>query len=158
MSGVLSRAQLTLLGAIQDRLVPPTADVPGAGALGGAERVDDYLVERPTLRPALLGILQAVEAEAALRMGSESAGDQPAFLDLSPEQRDGVLRVVEVSAPTEFRALVRQTYNAYYTHPVVQAAVGNTSPAPQPAGYLVERFDETRLDRVKAAGRRWRDV
>ncbi len=80
------------------------------------------------------------------------------FLALSPEQRDDVLRAVEASAPLGFRALVRQTYNAYYTHPAVQAAVGYASSTPQPGGFPVERFDETRLARVKAAGQRWRNA
>jgi hypothetical protein len=177
MTGVLSGAQLALLGAIQDRLVPNAGAVPGAGELGCAARVDEYLAERPGLRLALLGILQAIEIEAAAareiaapqaiegeraggREASEGADDdtRPVFLALRPEQRDAVLRAVEVSAPVGFRALVRQTYNAYYTHPVVQAAVGNTSPTPQPGGFPVERFDAARLARVKAAGRRWRDA
>jgi hypothetical protein len=177
--GVLTASQLALLRAVQDRLVPPEGDLPGAGEAGGAERVDGHLAARPALRPALLAALGEIEAEAerlldqapptsAGTRGNEEASGRaplpdgaeqgPLFLSLSPEGRDAVLRAVETARPAPFRVLLRQTYIAYYTHPAVLAAVGYPSPAPQPAGFPLAGFDESLLARVRQRGKRWRDA
>jgi hypothetical protein len=176
--GVLTASQLALLRAVQDRLVPPEGDLPGAGEAGGAERVDGHLAARPALRPALLAALGAIEAEAERLLdrapqtsagtpGDESPGPVPppgadghgpSFLSLGPEGRDAVLRAVEAAHPGPFRALLRETYIAYYTHPAVLAAVGYPSPAPQPAGFPLAGFDETLLAGVRQRGKRWRDA
>jgi hypothetical protein len=163
--GVLTASQLALLRAAQDRLVPPEGDLPGAGEAGGAERVDGYLAARPALRPALLAALGAIEAEAERLLDQgprppEHPGGRegPGFLALGPEGRDAVLQAVEAARPGPFRALLRHTYIAYYTHPPVLAAVGDPSPAPQPAGFPLAGFDESLLARVRQRGKRWRDA
>ena len=150
---MLTPAQLSLLGAILDRLVPAEGDLPGAGALGGAGEIDAILGARPALRPTLLEALRAIEAQ----------GD---FLALSPEQQDGALRAAEGAAPGPFRALVRQAYSAYYSHPAVLRAVGYGPPSgppsgPQPAGFpqiTQTPFDELRLDAVRQRGPLWREA
>jgi hypothetical protein len=144
--GVLTTAQLTLLGAILDRLVPAEGDLPGAGALGGAGEIDAVIAARPALRSAILEALRAIEAEGP-------------FLDLGPEQQDGALRAAEGAAPVPLRALVRQAYSAYYSHPAVLRAVGYGQPSgPQPAGFPQTPFDESRLDAVRKRGQLWRDA
>jgi Gluconate 2-dehydrogenase subunit 3 len=155
--GVLTPAQLSLLGAILDRLVPAEGDLPGAGALGGAGEIDAILGARPALRPTLLEALRAIEAQ----------GD---FLALSPEQQDDALRAAERAAKGPFRALVRQAYSAYYSHPAVLRAVGYGLPSsppsgppsgPQPAGFpqiTQTPFDESRLDAVRQRGPLWREA
>jgi hypothetical protein len=147
--GVLTPAQRSLLGAILDRLVPAEGDLPGAGALGGAGEIDAILGSRPALRPTLLEALRAVEAQ----------GD---FLALGPEQQDDALRAAERAATGPFRALVRQAYSAYYSHPAVLRAVGYGPPsAPQPAGFpqvTQAPFDESRLDAVRQRGPLWREA
>ena len=148
--GVLTPAQLTLLGAVLDRLVPAEGDLPGAGALGGAGEIDAVIAARPALRSAILEALRAIE------------GDGP-FLALSPERQDGALRAAEGAAPVPFRALVRQAYSAYYSHPAVLRAAGYGAPSgpqssPQPAGFPQTPFDDSRLDAVRKRGRLWRDA
>ena len=150
--GVLTLGQLALLGAVQDRLVPAEGDLPGAGELGAAGVVDGYLGADPALRPLLLDALRAVEVVAA------RVAEATPFEGLDPETQVAVLQAVEAEAPLPFRVLVRQTYNAYYTHPAVLAAVGYTLPAPQPEGFAVEAFDDGRLDPVRRRGPIWRDA
>ena len=144
---ILLPAELELLTLVQDELVPACGDLPGAGALGTALTVDGYLAERPQLRRPLLTALRAIEV---------AAGEQP-IADLDPADRAAVLRRAEAHAPDAFAELVRQTYNAYYTRPDVQATLGVDEP-PQPAGFELPAFDETRLARVRAMGKLWRDA
>ena len=66
-----------------------------------------------------------------------------------------------------FRALVRQAYSAYYSHPAVLRAVGYGTPSgrrparrrpPVPPGFPQTPFDELRLDAVRQRGPIWREA
>ncbi|MDE2867208.1 MAG: gluconate 2-dehydrogenase subunit 3 family protein [Chloroflexota bacterium] len=144
---ILTPEELALLTLVQDELVPAYGDLPGAGTLGGALTVDAYLAERPWLRRPVLTALRAVEA---------AAGETP-FAELDSGGRVGILRRVEGEDPEAFTELVKQTYNAYYTRPDVQASLGIDGP-PQPLGFELPAFDESRLARVQAMGKLWRDA
>ena len=162
---VLTRSQLAVLAAIQDRLIPREGDLPGAGESGAARRVDGYLVGRPEWRPDVLAALQAIEV-AAQRLAQERAGHagqaaglaNTGFLGLSGDDRDAVLRVVEATQPRVFERLLRVTYTAYYTDAEVQRARDFAAEPPLPRGYAMETFDESRLEAVKRRGKLWRDA
>lgn len=144
---ILTPSELELLTLIQDELVPAYGSLPAAGTLGAALTVDGYLAERPRLRRPLLTALRSIEA---------AAGDQPVE-DRDSSDRVAILRQVEVDQPEAFLELVRQTYNAYYTRPDVQATLDIDGP-PQPRGFELPAFDESRLARVQAMGKLWRDA
>ena len=144
---ILTPEELALLTLVQNELVPAYGDLPAAGALGAALTVDAYLSERPLLRRPVLTALRAVEA---------AAGETP-FAELNSAERVGILRKVENDDPEAFSDLVKQTYNAYYTRPDVQASLGIDGP-PQPLGFELPAFDESRLARVQAMGKLWRDA
>lgn len=144
---ILTPEELALLTLVQDELVPAYGDLPAAGTLGGALTVDAYLTERPWLRRPVLTALRAVEA---------AAGDTP-FAELDSRGRQDALQQVEGDDPESFTELVKQTYNAYYTRPDVQASLGIDGP-PQPLGFELPAFDESRLARVQAMGKLWRDA
>lgn len=144
---ILTPTELDLLMLVQDELVPAFAGLPAAGRLGAALTVDVFLAERPALRRPVLTALRAIET---------AAGEQP-LADRDSAGRAAVLRQVEADAPEAFAELVRQTYNAYYTRSDVQATLGIDQP-PQPAGFELPAFDESRLARVRAMGKRWRDA
>jgi hypothetical protein len=172
---VFTPSQLALLAAVQDRLIPPEDDLPGAGEAGAARRVDRYLVDRPVWRPDLLAALQAIEVAAATarptqlveqiaeqvtedRPTGHGAGGEDAFLGLAEEARDGVLRAVEAAQPRLFAHLVRLTYAAYYTDADVQRALGAGAVPPLPRGHTLPAFDESRLEPVRRRGKLWRDA
>jgi len=180
---VLSPTQLALLTAIQDRLIPREDDLPGAGEAGGAARVNAYLADRPEWRPDVLVTLEVIEAAAervpdvravtvaatgatdAARITARTAGpataDEPsraAFLALPDDERDAVLQGVEASHPRPFQRLLRLTYNAYYTDPAIRRAGGFEADPPQPGGYAIPPFDESRLEPIKRRGKLWRDA
>ena len=144
---VLTTAELELLTQVQDELVPAYGTLPGAGSLGAGLTVDGYLAERPRLRRPVLTALRAIEV---------AVGDQ-LLADCDPRGRVAVLQEAETHKPEAFAELVRQTYNAYYTRPDVQATLGIDAP-PQPAGFELPAFDESRLARVRTMGKLWRDA
>ena len=143
----LTPDELALLTGIQDELVPAYGDLPAAGTLGAALTLDAYLAEQPRLRRPVLNALRAIEVRA---------GDT-SFVELDSRRRVVVLRKVENADPESFSELVRQTYNAYYTRPDVQISLGIDGP-PQPLGFELPPFDESRLTRVRAMGKLWRDA
>ncbi len=143
---ILSPEELALLSLVQDELVPSYGDLPPAGTLGAALTVDAYLAEQPRLRRPVLTTLRAIEVRA---------GKTP-FAELDAGRRVEVLRKVENADPESFSELVKQTYNAYYTRPDIQASLGIDNP-PQPLGFELPAFDESRLSRVRAMGKLWRD-
>jgi hypothetical protein len=152
----LTAAEFALLRAVLDRLLPGDGALPAAGDTGAAEAVDRYLTEQPSLRPAVLGALARVGVAASAVAGPSGASG--GFAGLDAAGRDAVLRSVETAAPDEFDALLVQSYSGYYSDPAVQAALGLPSPL-QPTGYpamMRERFDERRLDRVRAEAKAWR--
>src|SRR5688500_7764887 len=105
---VLTQGQLALLSAVQNRLIPPEGDLPGAGESGAALRVNRYLAERPDWSAEVLAALRSVEAAAVsvweLRPGSEH---EPArgFLSLTAEEQDAALQGMEAAEPRFFARL-----------------------------------------------------
>ena len=154
---VLTTAQLALLAAVQDRLIPPEGDLPGAGQSGAAARVDSYLTERRDWRAEVLASLKAVEAAAA-KVGELRAATAPAFQDLSGNEQDAALQGMEAVEPRLFARLLRITYTAYYADPTVRRAAGFEAEPPQPGGYGLEPFDPSRLEPVRRRGRLWREA
>ncbi len=144
---ILTPEELALLTLVQNELVPAYGDLPAAGTLGATLTVDAYLAEQPRLRRPLLTALRAIEVRS---------GKTP-FAELDAGRRVEVLRQVENADPESFSELVKQTYNAYYTRPDVQASLGIDGP-PQPMGFRLPAFDESRLARVRAMEKLWRDA
>ncbi len=158
---VLTAAQRATLTAIQDELVPPEGERPGAGESGGAAAVDGYLHAQPPLQTNVLTVLAAVDASAQDRADGPSGDARPTspFAALSAAARVAVLRAVEAEHPAPFRTLVELTYTAYYTNPAIQALLGPDAQPPQPRGYPAPPpFDPRRLERVKQRGQLWRDA
>lgn len=158
---ILTARQVALLAAVQDRLIPAQDEMPGAGDAGCARTLDRYLKERPALRRPTFAALNAIEVAAgAASRESEEAEDESthvAFLTLSNEEQDAVLRSVESAQPELFRALLNHTYSAYYTNPAVLLILGWRPP--QPEGYpSPPPFDEALLANVKQRGKLWRDA
>ena len=136
-------ARRELLAAVLDTLVPGGGGFPGAGEVA----LDDVLAMAAAsadLESLLSRGLQVVE-ETARAGGAD-------FALLSPDGREHVLRRVEQSQAELFEALVRQTYDGYYSHPAVIARLG-LEPGPlHPRGHRVEAIDLPDLARVVARG------
>jgi Gluconate 2-dehydrogenase subunit 3 len=133
-----------LLALVLDTLVPASAGFPGAGAVA-LDHVLAMAAASADLDRLLSAGLHAVD-EAGRTLGP--AG----FVSLSVDDREDVLRRVEQSHPEFFEALVRQTYDGYYSHPAVIAELGLDPTPLHPRGHRVEAVDLSDLARVRARG------
>ena len=137
-------ARRDLLTLVLDTLVPASGGFHGAGEVA-LDHVLAMAAASADVERLLSRGLQAVE-EAARMAGA--AG----FAGLSPDDRESVLRRVEQSHAEPFEALVRHTYDGYYSHPTVIARLGLDGGPPHPRGYRVEAADQPNLARVTARG------
>ena len=143
--------QLALVTSILDRIVPPEGKGLGAGQLGVADYLDRTVGASAELKKLFTRGLAQIEIASHVRHSRE-------FVDLSAEQQDAVLSEVESAEPEFFEALVRQTYNGYYTDSGVLELLGLEARPPQPRGYEVEPGDLSLLENVKRRGKVYRDA
>ena len=136
------------LTALLDTLLPGDgADWPAAGAHGLA-------VHAATLADDMLGGAEAMAGGLdALPQG---------FADLPQLRREEFLHEIEAQDARRFDAVITAAYNAYYTDPairdIIERLTGYPNRPPQPEGYVLDQFDESLLDAVKARGPIWRPV
>ena len=109
----------------------------------------------PSLRPALLHALEAIDVIA------QRKAHKP-FADCSADERERLLKEFQVDDDADAFPMIGDfTYEAYYGHPDVIAALGPatgwhaTSPL---SGTPLAPFDAARLARVKSMARRYRQV
>ncbi len=133
-----------LLAAVLDTLVPAAEGFPESGALA----LDHVLAMADASREAGALLARALEAiEEAAR-----AGDAHGFADLSVAQREDLLGRVERSHPEAFDALVRHTYDGFYTHAATIQRLGLEPGPVQPRGHRIESAALPDLGRVAARG------
>ena len=137
-------AQRDVLALVLDALVPASGGFPGAGAVA-LDHVLAMAAASADVERLLSAGLRAVE-EASQAVGA--AG----LASLSVDDRENVLRRVEQSHAEFFEALVRRTYDGYYSHPTVIARLGLDASPLHPRGHRVEAVDLPDLARVRARG------
>ena len=137
-------ARRDVLALVLDTLVPASSGFPGAGAVA-LDHVLAMAAASADVARRLSDGLQAVE-EASRAIGA--AG----LASLSVDDRENVLRRVEQSHAEFFEALVRYTYDGYYSHPAVIARLGLDASPLHPRGHRVEAVDLPDLARVSARG------
>jgi hypothetical protein len=152
---VLDPARAATLRAWTATLIPAAHGRPDAGALGAAEYIDATVLQVPSLRPALLHALDAVE-----RIAMQKAS-RP-FADCAADEREQLLRQFQVEGDADAFSMVSDfTYEAYYGNPEVLAALESATGwhglGPVTGGPMAP-FDAKLLKRVKALPPRWRQV
>jgi hypothetical protein len=152
---VLDPARAATLRAWTATLIPATQGRPDAGALGSAEYIDATVLLVPSLRPALIHALDSIERIAVTKAGQS-------FGRCSPEVREQLLREYQVADDADAFSMVSDfTYEAYYGHPDVLAALESTTGwrglGPMKGGPM-EPFDAKLLERVKSLPARWRQA
>ncbi|HEY6875488.1 MAG TPA: gluconate 2-dehydrogenase subunit 3 family protein [Candidatus Dormibacteraeota bacterium] len=145
---VLDPARAETLTTWVATLIPARSARPAAAGVGAAEYIDATVFLVPSLRPALL---QAIDEL-----------DRRGFGTGSREERELILREFEAADDSDAFNMVRDfTYEAYYGHPLVLAALEretgwNSTSSTQ--GSDIDPFDASRLERVKQLPPRWRKV
>jgi hypothetical protein len=135
----LSPEQARILACVLDAIVPPSADgrMPGAGALGLADPVSEFVARTPGALAALAAALDALEAQGFASLAVES---RPAALD-----------------PAFVAGLVFPTYTTYYREPRVYAALGLEPRPPHPKGHALEPGGFAGLEAVRRRGKIYRE-
>ena len=142
MSASPLAARRDLLALVLDSLVPAGDGFP-AGSVA-LEHVLAMAAASPDVASMFERALQAID---------EAAG---AFARLSADGRERVLGRVEETHGAPFDALVRHTYDAYYSHPAVLGRLGLEPGPVQPRGHRIESAELPDLRRVVARGRLYR--
>jgi hypothetical protein len=127
-------AKRELLVSVLDTLVPPSGDFPESGALA----VDHVLAVADASAEAGALLWQALEAIEEAARGGEARGD--------------LLRQVERGHPEAFDALVRHTYDGFYSHPATITRLGLEPGPVQPRGHRIESAPVPDLGRVVGRG------
>jgi hypothetical protein len=153
--GVLDPARAATLRAWCATLIPAGAGRPDAGEMSAAEYIDATMLKVPALRPALLHALDSLERVAA------NDAHRP-FAECTSDERERLLREFQATDDTDaFNMISDFTYEAYYGHPKVLAAVeaetGWRGTAPM-TGSEMAPFDEKALARVRKLPPRYRIV
>ncbi len=146
-----TEAQRELLTAALNRIIPPEGPLPGAGDLGLVDFVEGVVDRDTRLRRLFNDGIAQIGIAAARRQGKE-------FSRLSEAAMAATLQEVEASLPEFFEALVRQTYNGYYTSPRIFQLIEHSPPNPQPKGYQPELLDERLLEKQRQRAPFWRQV
>jgi hypothetical protein len=123
-----------LLASVLDTLVPPGEGFPESGALA----LDHVLAMADASAEAGSLLSQALEA---IEEAARSAGVS-----------EDLLRRVERSHPEAFDALVRHTYDGFYSHPATITRLGLEPGPVQPRGHHIETAPIPDLERVAGRG------
>jgi len=141
----MSRAELAakrdLLSVVLDTLVPPSAEFPESGALA----LEHVLAMAGASREAGALLSEALRAV-------EGAGEARGFASRDVAGREDLLRGVERSHPEAFDALVRHTYDGFYSHPATIRRLGLEPGPVQPRGHRIESATLPDLGRVSGRG------
>jgi hypothetical protein len=144
---ILDAERAATLRAWTSTLIPAGDGRPDAGAIGAAEYIDATVSLVPSIRPVLLHALEKLEAIA------QHKAHRP-FAECAHDERERLLREFQRDDETDAFQMVNDfTYEAYYGHPEVLAALesatGWHSSVPM-TGSPMAPFDEGRLARVKS--------
>jgi hypothetical protein len=141
---VFSAGEARALAAVLDSAVPPSDDgrLPGAGALGLAQAIEEVVRRSPDFGAAVRAGLAALEK---LARRHEPGG----FEALGASEREAALRDLASEQPGFLPGLLFQAYAAYYQHPRVLEGLGLEPRPPHPKGYEMEESDPALLDAVR---------
>ena len=147
----LTAADMVALEGVLDRLVPAQDDMPGAGGLGLADRVDELSRDNPIWRRGLLIVMDAVSLDPRAR----SAGG---WMALDADEQAAALTEIETNLPEHFGNLVKLVYATYYSDERVHRRIGWRSGAPQPSGWQMPPFDESVMETARKRAPFWREA
>ena len=139
----LSKNNADILGEMVDLLIPANKNLPAPSKIDVVEYIDDALSNTPKMK--------RIFVEGLTDINNKN------FLSLPKMEQIALLTKYESTNGTFFSLLLRHTYNAYYTKPIVVAGIGMTGRPPQPLGYTLEKGNLTLLDKVIKKGQIWRN-
>jgi hypothetical protein len=152
---LLDPERAATLRAWVECLVPARGERPSAAQVGAAEYIDASVESAHSLRETLLRVIDRLQAIGG-------SGDGGRFAAADVEERSQAVRALELEDRSGGFEMVRDfTYEAYYAHPLVLAALhrelGWDGVAPT-RGSEMEAFDEDLLGRVRTLPPHYKEV
>jgi hypothetical protein len=140
---MLDADRLVTLNALVDTLIPPSTDgrLPGAGAVGVAERIADAVRTDPELGRLVRAGLERLDDNQRVAGGR--------FAQLDDVGRAAAVTELQTAHKEAFESIVFHTCRAYYQDERVVAALGLEARPPFPKGYEVAETDPALLEPVK---------
>ena len=150
---VLDGAKASTLQAWVATLIPASGSRPDAAEIGAAEYIDATVRLVPELQPVLIRGIEQIDLISVGKL-------HKAFPECGAEEREWLLRDFEAGDDSDAFNMVRDfTYEAYYGHPRVLAAleteIGWSSTSPT-RGSVMAPFESSALERVRSLPTRWR--
>ena len=141
-------AKREVLAAVLDTLIPAAEGFPESGALA----LDHVLAIAAASADTGALLAQALDAiDEGARVGGARG-----FTAQSVAKREDLLRAVERFHFDAFEALVRHTYDGFYSHPATITRLGLEPGPVQPRGHRIESTQLPDLARVAARGPSYR--
>lgn len=142
-----------ILRAAIDTLIPAARGMPAASAVGGVDYIDRVTGADVKVRALVSGGLRAVDTHCRTATGVEFAASR------RDQQFEVLSHFERTDAPAGFFAALRDlTYEAYYTQPQIWKSLGYTFRRSSKRTAQLERFDESRVARVRVMAPLFLDV
>ncbi len=142
-----------ILRAAIDTLIPAARGMPAASVVGGVDYIDRVTAADVKVRALVSGGLRAVDTHCRTATGVEFAASR------RDQQFEVLSHFERTDAPAGFFAALRDlTYEAYYTQPQIWTSLGYTFRRSSKRTAQLERFDESRVGRVRVMAPLFLDV
>lgn len=147
----LTPAEVKVLQAAMDEIIPAGDGMPAASEVGGVEYLEGVAGQDREFREGLKRSLAHLERISRARF-------KKGFTRLSPDERVEALRDLEQSSIHDFGELRGDIYEAYYTQPRVWKLIGYEFYPTDEGGPQMKPFDESVLANVRKRPKHYREV
>jgi hypothetical protein len=147
----LTRAEVKILQAAMDEIIPAGDGMPAASEVGGVQYLERVARGNREFLKDLKRSLAHLERISHKRF-------EKGFSRLSPAERVQALRQFERGSANDFAELRDDVYEAYYTQPQVWKLIGYEFYPTNEAGPQMKPFDESVLATVRKRPKHYREV
>ena len=149
MNQTLSDIQSTILKSRMDVIIPDSEHMPNASSV--ATQYVEKELQKPLHFDNLLKLINKTEQSARSKYGR-------LFSELTENEKETLVRTIEIEDRNMFQEFVNLVYNGYYTNPKVVGLLGSDAGAPQPKGFSNPPFNPNIVDRVRTLGPKYRSI
>ena len=149
MKDSLSSKQWGFLNDLMNTIIPASEHMPNASSV-----VTSYIkkeLKNPSHFENILKLLETTETAARTK-------NYKGFSDLTEDEKETLLRSIEINDQNMFQELVNLVYNGYYTNRKVVELLGPDAGVTQPKGLSNPPFNPSIVDKVRTLGPNYRVI